>query len=1008
MELQAIDWRMQDFNDLPPTSPIVHVDIDDGSLDRIGRWPWHRDVTAELISVLHELGAKQIMVDLLFSEPEQPYIDPELLTDESSAGPGDRAEAVIGELSPENLIEPDLELARAVRVVDRVIMAVQMDTIAPGSSPALTERLRRLRERSPEIDTATAMATLNLDSAPETRDLVAREMTRLRIRDRLLSNFTLDEATLGAALGVTQEEIAAVIAGVKRRVAEERVADELERNPALEVEDALRSIMGKGHLRHNSDSADIRAAYRVALGMRQLRKAAVDGLHGTALKMRASRAENIVPLHPLLAEAAMDIAAVSFRGDPDGVVRRVPILIDTSLGVIKHMGLAAAATAMGLDFSRARAIDPWLIEIPTHDGSDVLRLPLDGDGNLLIHWTRTAPRWRRGDDFPHVSAASAWSIADARRQIRQNERLKRVLMAEVVAASKGVFKRMVGEGENAREETIPADSAYRKMVNRHIELSRKLRRSELGAVSIDAAQRDDWAREAADLAAKISAEEEACTGHVLLSANDLASYSAEELESDEELRQSAARFLPARDIVVEKIPAIDRANEHLAAALESSRKKLSPILKDKHVFLGYAATAEGDIVATPIDPRTNGVMCHAHVLNSILQRSFIRAFPLGYGAAICLFLGAIVGLITATRGPALALGATVFIAAAYVYANAVLLFRQNGLLLPVVPSVLTMALSWAFVTLFRQLTAERDKRLFRKQLSQYTSPAIAAKIAESPEAARAFKAVQKRDLTCLFSDLKGFTTISEQENAEVVQHVLNVYLERMSEVIWEHRGMINKFMGDGIMAILNPSVDPLEAHPKAACETALDAIDALDQLKKDRIAGGDSPIFARLEMRLGMATGHCMNGDLGSELKADYTVIGDVVNLAARLEPANKVFGTSILVNGDLHDRVGDQYEFRYLAELQVKGKSRTTPVFELLGRRGDVDATVLEYARRFEAGVELYKQRRWDECIVHFTRILARRPDDAGAGRYIDACQELKTFPPGDDWAGALELKEK
>lgn len=809
MELQAVDWRMQDFNDLPPSSPIVHVDIDDSSLDRIGRWPWHRDVTAELISILHELGAKQIMVDLLFSEPEQPYIDPELLADKSATRPGDQIEAVIGELSPENLIEPDLELARAVREAGRVIMAVQMDTIVSGSPPTLSEHLRRLRERSAEIDAATAIATLNLSSAPETRDLVARELLRLRVRDRLLADFTLDEAALGAELGVTHDEIAAVIAGVKRRVAEERVARELELNPSLTLDESLRAIMGDDHLRHNSDSADVRAAYRVALGLRQLRKAAVSGLRETMLKMRASRAESIVPLHPLLADASMDIAAVSFRGDTDGVVRRVPILIDTPLGVIEHMGLAAAATAMGLDVSRARAINPWLLEIPTRDGSEVVRLPLDGDGNLLIHWTRTAPRWRRGDDFPHVPAASTWSIADARRQMRQNERLKRILMADVVAASKGVFKRTIGEGEHAREEVVPADSAYREMVNRHIELTRKLRRAELGADSIDTAQRDDWVRESAHLAAKIEAEEESCAGHVLLNANDLLSYSAEELESDPELRQGAARFLPAREILVEKIPALDRANERLAATVESTLKKLAPIFKDKHVFLGYAATAEGDIVATPIDPRTNGVMCHAHVLNSILQRSFVRVFPVEYGAAICLALGAIVGLITATRGPSLALAATAIIAAAYVYANADLLFRQNGLLLPVVPCVLTMALSWAFVTLFRQLTAERDKRLFRKQLSQYTSPAIASKIAESPEAARAFKAVQKRDLTCLFSDLRGFTTISEQENAEVVQHVLNVYLERMSEVIWAHRGMINKFMGDGIMAILNPSVDPL-------------------------------------------------------------------------------------------------------------------------------------------------------------------------------------------------------
>jgi adenylate cyclase len=137
-------------------------------------------------------------------------------------------------------------------------------------------------------------------------------------------------------------------------------------------------------------------------------------------------------------------------------------------------------------------------------------------------------------------------------------------------------------------------------------------------------------------------------------------------------------------------------------------------------------------------------------------------------------------------------------------------------------------------------------------------------------------------------------------------------------------------------------------------------------------------------------------------------VIGDVVNLAARLEPANKVFGTKVMVSGPTREAIADRYEFRYLAELQVKGKARTVPVYEIVCRKGKLTEEQRKYIERFEAGVELYKQRKWDECIVQFTRILARRPDDAGASRYIDACQEFKEFPPPDEWQGALELVEK
>src|SRR5439155_4543878 len=135
------------------------------------------------------------------------------------------------------------------------------------------------------------------------------------------------------------------------------------------------------------------------------------------------------------------------------------------------------------------------------------------------------------------------------------------------------------------------------------------------------------------------------------------------------------------------------------------------------------------------------------------------------------------------------------------------------------------------------------------------------------------------DVTCLFTDLAGFTTISEQESAETVQYVLNTYLERMAKVTWARRGLLNKFMGDGIMAFFNASVDPQPDHARVACEVTLDAFAALERLKSEQAGGPYARVFSRLDMRAGLATGVCKNGDFGSELKADYTVIGDTVNL---------------------------------------------------------------------------------------------------------------------------------
>ena len=521
---------------------------------------------------------------------------------------------------------------------------------------------------------------------------------------------------------------------------------------------------------------------------------------------------------------------------------------------------------------------------------------------------------------------------------------------------------------------IPADNAYRRKVNEQLLLQRRARLARLRG---DQSEEKIAAMEqqAAQMLEEIRLEQKTAVSAVELGCRELDALTPEELAADPDQQQTAARYHRARDLITGAIAVRQAANRALEEEAAKIRGELNDSFRGKYVFLGFAATATGDIVTTPIDPRTNGVMCHAQILNAFLQRRFITPLNLRTSLLLCLVLGSVAGVVTALRGPKLALLAVLVLMAAYAAVNAEVLFRQMNEWVALAGVLVVMAVTWAAVTLFRQLTAERERRFFAKQLSQYTSPAIAARIAESPEAAQAFKTVQTREVTCFFSDLKGFTTITEQEDPEVVQHVLNTYLERMCRVIWANRGLINKFMGDGIMAFFNASVDPLADHHRVACETSLLALDELRKLKAEQRSHPAGRIFERLEMRVGLASGVCMNGDLGSELKADYTVIGDVVNLAARLEPANKVFGTRLMVSGPTRNAVEDQYEFRYLAELQVKGKAQTVPVYEIICRKGELTEEHREYVRRFEAGLDLYKQRKWDECIVHFTRYLAPPP---------------------------------
>jgi adenylate cyclase len=230
----------------------------------------------------------------------------------------------------------------------------------------------------------------------------------------------------------------------------------------------------------------------------------------------------------------------------------------------------------------------------------------------------------------------------------------------------------------------------------------------------------------------------------------------------------------------------------------------------------------------------------------------------------------------------------------------------------------------------------------------------------------------------------------------------------MSAVLHSHSALINKFMGDGIFAFFNPPIFPCEQHARRACEAAIDAQRALDDLIARQRGSPLAHVFERLRMRIGVASGPVYVGDYGSENKLDYTCMGDTVNLAARLETANKAFGTAVMVSGPTHDAAGDGFAFRRLGALQVIGKQIAVPVYELLGREPDVSAEALAYAERFAAAVALFQARHWEEALTAFAALQEHRPTELAAARYMQAAGLYRVTPPPDDWNGAIELTEK
>jgi adenylate cyclase len=319
----------------------------------------------------------------------------------------------------------------------------------------------------------------------------------------------------------------------------------------------------------------------------------------------------------------------------------------------------------------------------------------------------------------------------------------------------------------------------------------------------------------------------------------------------------------------------------------------------------------------------------------------------------------------------------------------------------VTPALGAMGLSLAGVAAYQYIFVDRERRQLAGALGQYTSKEIARQVAENPELCRR---AEMREVTAMFTDLQGFTSISERIGAERTQRVLNICLGEFTEVMLRHEAMVNKFIGDGIFAFWNPVIYPQTDHALLACETAVDLMEALRRLA-DR---GGEPVLQQLVLRVGVATGNAIVGPCGSEQKFDYTCIGDSVNVAARLESANKFYGTRILISGPTRHAVGERFSFRALGGVQVKGKTQAVPVYELLGRMGQVAEETLAYARRFDDAVREFQNRSFGEAGVVFAALASERPDDRAARIYAETAERFVAEPPAEEWNGAIELTEK
>ena len=324
--------------------------------------------------------------------------------------------------------------------------------------------------------------------------------------------------------------------------------------------------------------------------------------------------------------------------------------------------------------------------------------------------------------------------------------------------------------------------------------------------------------------------------------------------------------------------------------------------------------------------------------------------------------------------------------------------------LPLASPLLALLLATVGAFAWSYYTEDRHRRAIVKVFSQYVSPQMAAEIERDPTRIRLTG--DRQVMTVMFTDIAGFTGLSEKLPDEVLTETLNFYFDQMSPLVFAEDGYLDKYIGDAIMGFWNAPL-PQPDHAYRACRAALAMERREREIQPEMVRRGVDECLTRI----GINTGPMVVGDMGSRDRFNYTVLGDSVNLGARLEGANKFYGSRILMAQATADLVRDRFLIRKLDVLQVKGKRQPMAVFELLGERGAMPAdepALLDRAARYVAAWELYRRQRWDDAEAALRELLSKHPTDGPAASLLERLAELREDPPGADWNGVYVAKGK
>jgi adenylate cyclase len=447
-------------------------------------------------------------------------------------------------------------------------------------------------------------------------------------------------------------------------------------------------------------------------------------------------------------------------------------------------------------------------------------------------------------------------------------------------------------------------------------------------------------------------------------------------------KQGSFKYVSAADVIQGKVDPAD--------------------LKGKIVLVGTTAPGLFDLRSTPVGAAYPGVEIHANLIGGMLDRTIKQRPPYVLGAEIVLLsiTGIAMTFLLPLLTPVKQLIATMVVLALAIGINFAV-FRYDNLVLPLATGIVMTLVLFTFSMAYGFFVEARGKRQITGRFGQYVPPALVDEMAKNPD--HFSMDSESREMTVLFSDVRGFTTISEGLEPKELSDLMNEFLTPLTEVIYRNRGTIDKYMGDAIMAFWGAPL-PEKDHARLGIRAALEMHKKLAELQP-RFRERNWP---EIRIGVGLNSGRMSVGNMGSRIRLAYTVMGDAVNLASRLESITKEYGAAIIVGEGTRDLTAHEFVFREIDRVRVKGKLEPVAIYEPVGVTGEVSKAVLDELKLFNQAVKLYRAQEWDMAELQLFNLLKVSPDSKLYQLYLDHIKIFRANPPGRAWDGAYTFEHK